>query len=69
MEMLQSLYGREMNRREFLVYLGLLVLSITGISGILNNIFYPKLLNIGETKRVHGFGFGTYGGTPGKENN
>lgn len=53
---------QKMNRREFLVYLGLLFLTLSGIKGILNSLKkdFPKksLTTIPKTS----FGLGGYGG-------
>ena len=41
----QTLLATEMDRRQFLIYLGILLLAVTGITGIMNsfsNIVHPK---------------------------
>lgn len=57
----EQLLAKEMTRKEFLLHLGLLLLAITGISGLLRTVANPNLLN--AHKHVSsGFGSGTYGG-------
>lgn len=52
-----------MNRREFLLSLGVITLAVTGISGILKTLKDPKLLGYKSTKSKQGFGSSPYGGT------
>jgi len=65
---LQSLVNRKMDRKEFLLYLGFFILTITGISGILKNLNDPKLFKVKNKPQAQGFGSGPYGGTSRKEN-
>jgi len=52
-----------MDRKEFLVCLGLFFLAVTGISGALKNISSPDFLNLKQIKPVtSGFGSSPYGG-------
>lgn len=56
---LSSLLSKEVSRKEFLIYLGLFLLTITGISHVLKTIKDPELL--GASKPTKGFGSGVYG--------
>lgn len=56
-----TVLAKEMNRREFLIHIGLLLLVLTGISGLLRTLSNPNLLS--THKQVSsGFGSGAYGG-------
>jgi len=60
---LTDLLDKEMDRKEFLFYIGLLLLAITGISSFLKRIsdtLHP------EQSQTHGFGSGVYGGVAGR---
>jgi TRAP-type mannitol/chloroaromatic compound transport system permease small subunit len=69
----QDLFHQQMDRKEFLTYIGILLLAITGISGILKNLSNlnvlnlkkqdkKDVLNLKQTKPItSGFGSGTYG--------
>jgi hypothetical protein len=54
---LNHIVSLEMTRKEFLVYLSLAVLAITGISGMLQS-----LSSLGYKRQEKGFGSGPYGG-------
>lgn len=54
-----ELLSKEMTRKEFLVHVGMLLLIITGISGLLKTLSDPHLAN--HTKPTTGFGSGPYG--------
>lgn len=56
MRSLPKLMQKEMTRKEFLVYAGILLLTITGISGIWKNV--SGIVN-GTSQK--GFGSGPYG--------
>ena len=57
----EELLAKEMTRKEFLLHLGLLLLTITGITGLLRTVSNPNLLS--KHKSVaSGFGSGPYGG-------
>lgn len=56
MDQLHNLFDQKMDRKEFLIYLGLILLAITGISGFLKN-----LKNISSPKAEKGFGAKPYG--------
>lgn len=60
-----KLLSKEMSRKEFLVHLGLIVLTLTGIVGIIKTIKNPHMVN--GSKDSQTFGGGSYGGTR-KEN-
>jgi len=53
---LNKLLETEMDRKEFLIYTGLILLTLTGISNILKNIS-----SITQGKQKNGFGAGPYG--------
>ena len=56
---LDDLLHKEMDRREFLLALGLLLLALTGIGGLLRRLREATSLKPVE----QGFGAGVYGGT------
>ncbi len=47
---------KEVTRKEFLLLIGLFIITITGISGIIKS-----LNSISQTKTEQGFGSGPYG--------
>lgn len=51
-----ELYTKEVDRKEFILTLGVILLTLTGISGILKN-----LSNLLGNKQERGFGAGPYG--------
>jgi len=59
-----SLLSKEMTRREFLVHVGVLLLVITGVSGLLKTLSDPHLSssNNNSARSRAGFGSGPYGG-------
>jgi len=57
-EPLNQLLEKEVDRKEFLLYAGFLLLTITGISGVLKNI---SSITQGQAKQQAGFGGGSYG--------
>ena len=67
MDSLQHLLEREMDRKEFLLYLGLLLLTLSGVAGVWKTLSHPDLLGVKATK-IPSYGIGPYGGTKGKEN-
>jgi len=58
---LSQLLSQELTRKQFLLYLGFLVLTLTGISGLLQTLSNPKL-NYKKHTATRGFGSGPYGG-------
>lgn len=50
----EDLFSQEVDRREFLAYLGATVLAITGVSGLLRTLT--------RSPRSKGYGAGSYGG-------
>jgi hypothetical protein len=58
--MFNTLLSKELTRKEFLKYLGLLFLAVTGISGLMHTLSNPRLLD--PHGRQSGFGYGAYGG-------
>lgn len=61
---IQTLLLKEMNRREFLMYLGTLFLFITGVSGLMKALQDP-VTHLEPHDQVSGFGEGPYGGKKG----
>lgn len=55
-QLLSTLLAKQMDRREFLLHVGLVLLAVTGISSIVKIVTNPK----GETPKT-GFGAGPYG--------
>ena len=53
---LNQLLEKEVDRKEFLLYAGLILLTITGVSGVLKNV-----TSITQGKQHQGFGAGPYG--------
>jgi hypothetical protein len=59
-ELFNKFLTKEMDRKEFLIHIGLIIITITGVSSILKSLLgiisrenYPK--------QIHGFGSGPYG--------
>ncbi len=63
MKSMQQLLQSKMDRKEFFLYVGVVLLSITGISGIIHAFSDPKLLNKNTMPPKQKFGSGSYGGT------
>jgi len=61
---IQTLLLKEMNRREFLMYLGTLFLLVTGVSGLMKALHDP-VSHIEPHTQTSGFGYGPYGGKKG----
>lgn len=59
MEYIQKILTKEMTRKEFLVYLGMLFLTIFGISSLLKSL--SKLSPSPRKQPKIGFGAGPYG--------
>ena len=55
------LFKKEMSRKQFLVYMGVTLLTITGIPSILKMITHP-VSNTHQSPSSQGFGQGPYGG-------
>lgn len=60
LDMFQELLEQEVDRREFLTYLGIAALTVMGISGLLHALSQPLHRGIRHTNQ--GFGGGAYGG-------
>ena len=58
---LHQLWGTRMTRNEFLLYLGMVVLSITGISAFFNNISRVTPSKHPKAVTKSSFGSGAYG--------
>lgn len=57
---LNTLLSKEMNRKEFLIHIGMVLLIITGVSSLLQTLAKPELLHK-KTQPSKGFGSGPYG--------
>lgn len=53
---INQLFAKEVDRKEFLIYVVFIVLTITGITGIMKNI-----ATLSQGKQQKGFGSNTYG--------
>ncbi|MGI8483810.1 MAG: hypothetical protein ACR2OU_06065 [Thermomicrobiales bacterium] len=63
---LHDLLQTEMDRQEFLAYLGAAALTILGVSGFLRSLTNPTLLRQDRTGHAissNGYGGGAYGGS------
>lgn len=60
MEKLYGILNKKMDRKEFIISLGIILLTITGISGILKN-FKDIDLNGLSKKAESGYGSSSYG--------
>ena len=62
---LQQILTKEMNRKEFLTYLGMFFLTITGVSAVLKNLskmdFNSKKTISSKGSSKTGFGSSAYG--------
>lgn len=58
---LQTILKTKMTRKEFLLYIGMLVLVISGVSGLLERLQSPRKLITKAKKPTSGFGNGAYG--------
>jgi len=63
MKSIQKILTKEMTRREFLTYLGMLLLTVFGISTLLKNISSLNPTKSKVTKNItkSSFGYGPYG--------
>jgi hypothetical protein len=63
MEYIQKILTKEMTRKEFLAYLGMLLLTIFGISALLKNLasLNPTKSKIAKNVTKPSFGSGAYG--------
>ena len=57
---LSQLLSQELTRKQFLLYLGLLLLTVTGVTGLVKTLSDPKLIHKQRTA-TQGFGSGPYG--------
>lgn len=58
---ISQLLSQELTRKQFLLYLGFLVLTLTGVTGLAKTLSDPKLIHKQRTA-TRGFGSGPYGG-------
>jgi hypothetical protein len=57
---IQKLFGKKMNRKEFLAHIGAGVLVVSGMSGLLKSLVN---YHTGHSQSVSGdYGYGDYGG-------
>ncbi|MEO8391993.1 MAG: hypothetical protein ABI700_03285 [Chloroflexota bacterium] len=59
-ELFDQLLTKPMNRKEFLVHIGLLIFALTGMSALLKTLSDPHVSNK-HTKSTTGFGARRYG--------
>jgi hypothetical protein len=57
----QDIFSQEMDRREFLKYSGLFLLSIFGLKALLSFLSDDKLVVMNNSNNPRGFGSGKYG--------
>ncbi len=57
-----NLLSKEMDRKEFLVYLFFIFIGLTGLPSILKKILHPTEENVISNSDKQGFGQGPYGG-------
>ncbi len=55
-----ALFKKKMTRREFLMYLGVLIVALSGIAGFLQTIAHPQIRSK-PAKTAKRFGSGAYG--------
>lgn len=62
---IQTIRDKEMDRKDFLKYSGLVVLGLAGFKTITNLLLQPEVKSPIETREQagRGFGSGKYGGT------
>ena len=58
---ISQLLSQELTRKQFLLYLGFLVLTLTGITRLAKTLSDPKLIHK-QSAATRGFGSGPYGG-------
>jgi hypothetical protein len=58
----QRLLETEMDRKEFLAYLGGLILAVVGISGLIKSITLPQEHSSSKPSTKGGYGSSAYGG-------
>lgn len=58
---LSQLLSQEITRKQFLLYLGFLALTVTGVTGLAKSLSDPKLIHK-QRAATGGFGSGPYGG-------
>lgn len=61
---IQQLLETEMDRKEFLIYVGAIILAATGIAGLTKSLISPAKKGNPSTHTSEGYGYGnsTYGG-------
>lgn len=57
---LKSVLDKELNRKEFLIYIGTLLLTVVGVSGLMKAIIDP--LKSSQSSTSNGYGQSVYGG-------
>lgn len=61
LDKLQALLEQEMSRKEFLRLVGVIILSVVGITSMLNNLQNVHKITERHVKTVSGYGYNTYG--------
>jgi len=61
MQNIEGFLNKKMDRREFLLFMGMFFLTIFGITNLLTSL--SELNQTGNNTKVKGFGSGPYGGT------
>lgn len=62
LEPIQKLLETEMDRKEFLLYLGASLLAVAGVSGLLRSLAPSEKQGTTHTNSKVGYGNSTYGG-------
>lgn len=62
LQSLQQLLDAEMDRKEFLMYLGASVLAVAGVSGLIRSVTAPIAKQSKPVERRIGYGESPYGG-------
>ncbi len=57
---MQGVFSRRMSRKEFLIYVGVLFLTVSGVSSVFKKLSDPNLLQSNKPVNT-GFGKGSYG--------
>jgi hypothetical protein len=61
-----GIFTKQVDRKEFLAYLGSVALALTGIVSLMRILSDPSGKSYHGSNNVHGFGYGAYGGPPNK---
>ncbi|MGC4105855.1 MAG: hypothetical protein QM753_05775 [Thermomicrobiales bacterium] len=58
---IQEIFGAEMDRKEFLLYLGALILAVTGVSGMAKTLLSAEKHPGQKPEKPLGYGSSPYG--------